>query len=167
MIQGTEYFMSTEVRIALGRRKAYLQSPIDDLESFYHVFVWAILHNVRAQSLLTDDEIDYKRMLSGTLAERNLAQGQFRDGDATRVKGNVVRDLLIAWHKTQSDLREKVRKIENIFQWLTEDGLFEQGVATEREFREWSWHLIAFEGVQRILADIYMTMKKMTVKVKA
>ena len=77
--------------------------------------MWAILHNVRAQNLLTDGELKYKRMLSGTLAERNLAQDQFREGDATRVKGNVVRDLLIAWHKTQTDLREKVRKIENIF----------------------------------------------------
>ena len=159
--------MSTEIRIASRGRKAYLQSPVDDLESFYHVFVWAILHNVRAQSLLTDGELKYKKMLSGTWSERDGAQMRLREERATRVIGNVVWDLLIACDRTQTDLRRKVGKIEDIFQWLTEDGLFEQGVATEREFREWSWHLIAFEGVQRILADIYWTMKKMTVKVKA
>ena len=107
--------MSTNVRIALGRGHAYLQSPIDDLESFYHVFVWAILHNVRAQSLLTDGELKYKRMLSGTWADRDSAQNGMRDERATRVIGSVVQDLLIAWHKTQTDLREKIRKIENIF----------------------------------------------------
>ena len=107
--------MSSRIRRALEDRTTYLQSPIDDLESFYHVFVWAILHNVRAQSLLTDGELKHKRKLSGTLAERDRAQKQLRDERATRVIGSVVQDLLIAWHKTQTDLREKIRKIENIF----------------------------------------------------
>ena len=130
--------MSSNIRSALEGRKTYLQSPIDDLESFYHVFVWAILHNVRAQSLLTDGELKYKRMLSGTWSDRDSAQNGMRDERATRVIGKVVQDLLIAWDRTQTDLRRKVGKIEDIFQWLTEDGLFEQGVATGRECREWS-----------------------------
>ena len=117
------------------------------------------LHNVRAQSLLTDDELKYKKMLSGTWFERDSAQKQLREEEATRVMGREVHDLLKARDKTQDDLNEKVNKIENIFGWLTEDGLFEQGIVTEQECREWSWHLIAFEGVQRILADIYKAIK--------
>ena len=49
--QGTEYFMSTNVRRAMERGRDYLQCPIDDLESFYHVFVWVIPHNVHTQTI--------------------------------------------------------------------------------------------------------------------
>lgn len=69
--------------------------------------------------------------------------------------GRDLHDLLRAWARTQDDLAEKFRQVTWSFEKPKAKELFEKGVIKEQEFQEWIWHLIAFEGVQRILADIY------------
>ena len=73
-IQGTEYFMSTNIREALEDGVIYLQSPVDELESFFHVFVWAILHNEASQMSLSATERKCRDKLSGPVDSRNSAQ---------------------------------------------------------------------------------------------
>ena len=56
-------------------KETYLQSPIDDLESFYNVFLWAILHNEHLQMALSARETRYKNRLSGSVESLGAAQG--------------------------------------------------------------------------------------------
>ena len=161
LLQGTVHFMSANLREALNSGRKYLQSPIDDLESFYHVFVWAILHNVGGQSFLTIAEKRRRDKLSGTSGDRELAQKQLRKQRNTTLMRSDVQRLMNAWYSTQDALEEKWSKIEDIFDWLTAGRYFARGTITVPQFREWSWHLIAFEGVLRILNDIYSVRDEM------
>ena len=153
--------MSSKIRIALRRGHAYLQSPIDDLESFYHVFVWAILHNVHWQRLLSEAEEDCRGMLSGTWlsgtwSDREGAQKELRCAMTTSpVLGSDLQGLLKAWKATQDYLEDKWEQIERILQYLRADNFFTASKVTEQNFRKWTWHLIAFEGVRRILMDMF------------
>ena len=153
--------MSRNIRIALGRGHAYLQSPIDDLESFYHVFVWAILHNIHWQSFLTGPEEEYRDKLSGSWEYRDAAQTQLRKPTSSQVLGSDLRELLKAWKSTQNYLEDKWEKIQQMPKDPRIMAHFKKNNATEQEFRKWSWHLIAFEGVHRILMDICKAMISM------
>ena len=152
--------MSTEIRHALRRGEPYLQSPIDDLESFYHVFVWAILHNKHWQRL-NDIEKDCKDNLSGNVFARDGVQMELRKQNDTTLLKSDLRKLLDAWYSTQSDLRRKFMETEKILQYLRANNFFTTFGVTEQEFWKWSWHLIAFEGVRRILSDICKAMVQM------
>ena len=153
--------MSSSIRRAPYYEEFYLQSPVDDLESFYHVFVWAILHNVGGQSFLTIAEKRRGDKLSGTSGDRELAQKQLRKQRNTILMRSDVQRLMNACDSTQTDLRKKWTQIEDIFDWLTAGRYFAKGTITVPQFREWSWHLIAFEGVLRILNDIYSVRDEM------
>ena len=73
-MQGTEYFMSSTVWDALTDGNIHLQSPVGDLESFFHVFVWAILHNERSQKSLNSTERKYEDQLSESMEKRGSAE---------------------------------------------------------------------------------------------
>ena len=152
--------MSTKIRLALRRGTPYLQSPIDDLESFYHVFMWAILHNKHWRRL-NDIEKDCKANLTGTVGDRNTAQAELREQNDTSLLKSDLRRLMNAWHSTQSDLSRKFKETENILRYLRANNFFTTFGVTEQEFWKWSWHLIAFEGVRRILSDICKAMVQM------
>ncbi len=50
--------------------KQYLQSPVDDLESFYWVGLWVALRNKTVDTAkLTDDEIKWRGLVRGTTME--------------------------------------------------------------------------------------------------
>ena len=147
--------MSTNVREALEDGAIYLQSPIDDLESFYHVFVWAILYNEWSQESLVDEERKYRDMLSGSWAARDFAERRLVLIVSPSAIVSQLEGLIKAWDKTQDEFQNKRVGIERIFRHLVAKGSIGQGGITEQAFRKWAWNLIAFEGVQRILDVIY------------
>ncbi|KAG6849560.1 hypothetical protein C0991_011346 [Blastosporella zonata] len=69
---GTPAFMSTAARIAFEGRRAYVQSPIDDMESFYWTAVWATLNNTKSLST-SEEEGDWKRWLDDSGAHARIA----------------------------------------------------------------------------------------------
>ena len=150
--QGTAYFMSSKVREALGDGNIYLQSPVDDLESFFHVFVWAILHNELSQEAFTVQERKYKDMLYGNLGDRLYAQTSLQSMESPSAIITQLQDVVDAWSNLQAKLRKKYRQIEGLYRRIAAKG---QSGITEQAFRRWAWNLIAFEGVQRILDVIY------------
>ncbi|KAG6849388.1 hypothetical protein C0991_011629 [Blastosporella zonata] len=68
-ISGTPAFMSTAARYAFEGRRAYVQSPIDDMESFYWTAVWATLNNTKSLST-SEEEGDWKRWLATSNNDR-------------------------------------------------------------------------------------------------
>ncbi|KAG6862786.1 hypothetical protein C0991_010183, partial [Blastosporella zonata] len=64
--------MSTEARYAFEGGRAYVQSPIDDMESFYWTAVWATLNNTKSLST-TKQEEKWKRWLDDSGAHARTA----------------------------------------------------------------------------------------------
>ena len=106
-MQGTKYFMSYSIRRAPYYEEFYLQSPVDDLESFYHVFVWAILHNEHSQNALSTRERTYRDNLSGPVEYRSAAQIDLRERLPVAPIVSQLQDVMIDWHKTRVELQRK------------------------------------------------------------
>ncbi|KAG6852183.1 hypothetical protein C0991_002308, partial [Blastosporella zonata] len=70
-ISGTPEFMSIEARLALECGRAYVQSPIDDMESFYWTAVWATLNNAKFPST-TEREEEWKRCFDDSGASARI-----------------------------------------------------------------------------------------------
>ncbi len=69
--------MSTFARAALDHHKPFLQSPVDDLYSFYWVALWAALYNVHLNiDSFTATEKSILKNLSGNTFERLGVSGQ-------------------------------------------------------------------------------------------
>ena len=138
------HFMSRRIRRAIEDREIYLQSPIDDLESFYHVFVWAILHNKFSQKALTTGERKFKEMLSGSSADRLLAQEDLLLMKSTSKIVSQLKGVMEAWSSVQAELRKKWLGIELIGDHLTAKGSIGQSGIAEQAFWKWAWNLTAF-----------------------
>ena len=68
--QGTPEFMSRALRKALDFNDPYMQSPVDDMHSFFWVAYWAVLH---PSGLQTEKELRLRRRIEGTLDVRQAA----------------------------------------------------------------------------------------------
>ena len=73
--QGTPEFMSTQLWTAIERGETYVQSPVDDLQSFWWATLWAAVYNPRSS---TDENIQDWR-------------GQLGSDDRTKVRDAVTR----------------------------------------------------------------------------
>ncbi|KAG6851996.1 hypothetical protein C0991_004335, partial [Blastosporella zonata] len=76
-ISGTPAFMSTAARMAFEGGRAYVQSPIDDMESFYWTAVWATLNNTKSLST-SDKEEDWKRWLATSNSDRRAVTQEIK-----------------------------------------------------------------------------------------
>ena len=154
--------MSERIRKAVAMKEICLQSPIDDLESFYNVFVWAILHNEYSQDALSAHERKYREKLSGPPDSRTGAQLDLRTQFPTAAIVSQLRGVINAWHKTQEDLQWKYNVIESKYHQLVANKSIGQDVVPEQVFWKWIWNLIAYEGVQRIVEMIYSYRDELT-----
>ena len=162
MLQGTEYFMSERIRRAVARKDICLQSPIDDLESFYNVFVWAIMHNEHSQMALSADEKTYRDDLSGVVNSRGHAQNNLRKKLPVAPIVSQLHGIINAWEKTQAELQWKYDFIVRKFPELVTNKTIGQESIPEQVFWKWIWNLIAYEGVQRIVEIIYSYRDELT-----
>ena len=146
----------------MADKDIYLQSPIDDLESFYHVFVWAIMHNEDSQEALSRHELMYKDKLSGLVDSRTAAQIDLRENLPVAPIVSQLQDVMIDWHKTRVELQRKYDVIVSKYPQLVANKSIEQGNNPEQVFWKWIWNLIAYEGVQRIVEVIYSHRDELT-----
>ena len=154
--------MSRRIRQAVAWKETCLQSPIDDLESFYNVFVWAILHNEHSQMALSADEKTYRDDLSRLVNFRNAAQNNLRRKSPVAPIVSQLRGVMKAWDDTQAELQEKYDVIVRKFPELVANKSIGQESNSEQVFWKWIWNLIAYEGVQRILEIIYSFRDELT-----
>ena len=154
--------MSERIRKAVARKEICLQSPIDDLESFYNVFVWAILHNEHSQEALSRHEQIYKDELSGPVQYRSDAQKDLRENLPVAPIVSQLQDVMIDWHKTRVELQRKYDVIVSRYPQLVANKFIGQESNAEQVFWKWIWNLIAYEGVQRIVEVIYSHRDELT-----
>ena len=139
----------------MTKKNIYLQSPIDDIESFYNVFVWAIMHNEDSQEALVDRETEYRDELSGLFQFRVTAQKALLKETPIAPILSQLLGVMTAWDKIQVELQQKYNFIEGKYGQLVAKKTIGQGGIPEQVFWKWAWNLIAYEGVQRIVETIY------------
>ena len=136
-------------------KEIHLQSPIDDLESFYNVFVWAVLHNEHSQDALSVREKRYRDELSGSVESRGYAQWTLQKEIPIAPIVSQLHGIIRAWGRTQEELQRKYNVIESKCSEVAAKKSFGQDGTTEQAYWKWAWNLIAYEGVQRIVEIIY------------
>ena len=111
-MQGTYAFMSDGLLTAATYSRDYLQSPIDDLFSFYHTLQWAaIFHNQEFVGKKVPFELQLlRRSLLGDQNSRSFATSKITDRSTLRPSdyGSVVTNcqpLLRAWNSELQDIR--------------------------------------------------------------
>ena len=122
---------------AINERANYIQSPADDIESFFWVFFWAVLQNNTANH-----------------SERvRRCADMFKNGlraDAflhyMRSEGGVLRNIVAEWDQVASHISILHLYFTDSLTALGKAGHFEN---TEEEARYWklAWHILALEGV--------------------
>ena len=121
----------------------YLQSPIDDLWSFFYVTLWAALFN---SPNAPDNHI--RKGVSGNRNNREATVGRLLAPDSERefqeetgkplspVMTQVV-PVLRLWHRKLQALQGKSGDLQD---WA-------HGFGDEAKAVEWGWHIIAVTGV--------------------
>ncbi|KAJ7220514.1 hypothetical protein GGX14DRAFT_354587 [Mycena pura] len=106
-VSGTAEFMSMRLLDSVGRDRPYLQSPVDDIQSFYYVAQWAAAFNQDGDKF--EDVEKIRSGLSGDVDAREAASARIRTlaaSDANYVGTFLVRcrPLLHAWNSRLTDL---------------------------------------------------------------
>ncbi|KAJ7211362.1 hypothetical protein GGX14DRAFT_624497 [Mycena pura] len=104
---GTAEFMSNRLLDSIVHGRPYLQSPLDDIQSFYYVAQWAAAFHKDGDKF--DDVKDIRSGLSGNVEARALVSDRIRTlaaSDANYVGAFLVRcrPLLHAWYSRFTDL---------------------------------------------------------------
>ena len=115
----------------------YIQSPSDDIESFFWAFFWAVLQNNTTSH--SDRERKYADMFkNGLRADAFLHY--------MRSEGGVLRNIVAEWDQVASHISILHLYFTDSLTALGKAGHFEN---TEEEARYWklAWHILALEGV--------------------
>lgn len=120
-MQGTLEFMSHTARVAFDTPARYLQSPLDDLESFYWVALWAALRNKSVDmEKLTSDEIRWRKAICGNTQERlslTVEIGANRDAEDLQKFNPVLRDtwpMFKTWWTKLQQRRSKWSTLQKV-----------------------------------------------------
>ena len=125
--------MSNDLLNSLEIRGQYFQSPVDDLESFFHVAVWAVLYN--SHTLQNATEQRWRDGLNGDHHRRRalLKQGH----SAITVE---AAPFLLQWHESLIALRDNWTQVEEEVDELGEYICKEVGdAAKEKRILGWFW----------------------------
>ncbi|KAF8637284.1 hypothetical protein AX17_002923 [Amanita inopinata Kibby_2008] len=149
---GTTEFMSTALRQNYSHKRDYLQSPLDDIESFFWVALWAVLYNSHTE-YTSDNESDWRHDPADTTKITT------REGAATIFVGTLPRKnlglspIVVQSHAILVDLLQHINHCR-----LYVDDFKEEASEMEKrlavEYLKWSWHLGAFRGVYGFLEII-------------
>jgi hypothetical protein len=113
LFQGTDEYMSPELLDAAILDKPYLQSPVDDLVSFYYVAQWAAANNTRdfPDSAAVPDELELlRKRLGSSPAEREFGTSTI----TTRIiRPNLYGSFLVDCQPILQQWHEKLQKLVN------------------------------------------------------
>jgi hypothetical protein len=108
--------MSRHLLTAAALDKPYLQSPVDDLVSFYFVAQWAVVNNNRdfPDPAVVSDELQLlRKLLAGSLSERELATTMIRESLDSEVYGTFAAEcqpILQEWDRRLMMLTQDWRR---------------------------------------------------------
>lgn len=125
--------MSTSLHKAIEFERQYLQSPVDDIESFYWVLLWAVLFNKHTTNR-SDDEVTWQKLISGSRADRLLASTEINevDGDGEHSPivlqfapvlqslGAMIEKLRRAWNHVVAKNKKRIGSQDAGDFWLPE-----------------------------------------------
>ena len=151
--------MSESLQKAMNRNTPYLQSPVDDLHSFYWVAQWVVLFNTYNKSRRSELEHEWQRDIS--------------DGDVTS-KPSVARDIKQVYPKSGHSpitmewavfLKEWYNTLEKLSNdWIEEVVSDEAAIGTEAAgFFQKKFHIFAFRG----LVDFMEVVSRHAVKLQS
>lgn len=117
----------------------YAQSPIDDLESFFHVTIWAALFNIHNMP-----HKEWRRLITSS-SGRHMAKRDILSFRPLLARHNPImtqaRPILYDWSSRLQKLRDK-------YGMMTKQvSQFEGSPAEMVTIIEWHWHVIAVNGV--------------------
>lgn len=128
--------MSNGLRNASNSGEPYLQSPLDDIESFFWVSVWAAAYNLKHSHQLSRNELLWREELSGSVSERRGAAMQLLEVEGSegspilvhfrrfiRALDQKLRNLRVKWEKTTRDLVEEGKGNDDSLNGSTEKAL--------------------------------------------
>lgn len=149
--QGTEFFMSSTLLSATSQN--YVQSPVDDIESFLWVTLWAILTN-NVEKAAGEMEVLAKYYEGGN---RDAALREFR---CPLVTEDALRNLMNEWSTFSTDLTERHKITTQCLTQICDKGGWD---SEEEEARYWkaAWHGYALEGVFKSLEIIFKNLQNM------
>ncbi|KAJ7903425.1 hypothetical protein B0H14DRAFT_2491657 [Mycena olivaceomarginata] len=155
---GTPEFMSIGLHRAMVKSTEYLQSPVDDIESFFWLACWAVLFNnhkhnekrspmeIQWQEYLRSAEYESARLLSKSMLVTELAQPWATT--KRRERSSILTEfhpLLSAWWAACLDLQQK-------WQSLVMDELEKISSDHRKQFLLYHSHSFALEGVKCLLS---------------
>ena len=122
---------------AINERANYIQSPADDIESFFWVFFWAVLQNNTA------NHSERVRRCADMFKNGLRADAFLRYIDSG---GSILHAVVVKWGQVRSHLSRLHLYFTDSLTALGEAGHFGN---TEEEARYWklAWHVLALEGV--------------------
>ena len=126
----------------LTQKRNYIQSPTDDIESFFWTFFWAILQNPTA-SYYSNRERRYADDV-----KNGLRDSAFRLYVNTEI--NAKRDIVSKWEQIVGPLSGLYVRLSESLTAISKARLFKD---VEEEARYWkaAWHGLALEGVYKSL----------------
>ena len=120
----------------LSLKESYIQSPSDDIQSFFWVFFWAIVQNNTTSD--PDHQLCADRFKNGL---RSAALHRYLDTDT----GDLL-TIVTAWETVMTHVARTSLFLSRSLTALSEAEHFEN---VEEEARYWkaAWHGLALEGV--------------------
>lgn len=118
----------------------YIQSPVDDLESFFYTTLWAVLFNIH-----NTPNQEWRENLKGTLKDRNhvVLKLLYERPDEFEPQPPIIMEavpVLYEWRGKLNLLRKQMNKRSQAF------GVGGRPVDNPK-IVEWNWHVTAVNGV--------------------
>ncbi|KAJ7692361.1 hypothetical protein B0H14DRAFT_834819 [Mycena olivaceomarginata] len=148
---GTPEFMSLALHRAMDYDRPYIHSPVDDIQSFFWLAVWAVLFNSRSQTRSRSELIWGQNLRSGVRAVKSdFADALMTTPHSLRGHspiGTQMFPFLQDWWRRQRDLAEEWHR--NVVAEAAK--IPEHEVDNIRCFYLHHFHLYALRGVKEFL----------------
>ncbi|KAJ6543880.1 hypothetical protein B0H19DRAFT_956069, partial [Mycena capillaripes] len=144
---GTTEFMSLELQRAMEADRPYVQSPVDDIQSFFWVAAWAVLFNTRQQNRSPEEDKWCRDLISGNLGLKSDFSSALLAADLEEGYGLAATQLFpvlrLWWVKLLSLRMDWVSRVTSQVRKQPPDEV--------ANFYLHHFHLFALRGVQEFL----------------
>ena len=144
--QGTPEFMSTQLWTAIERGETYVQSPVDDLQSFWWATLWAAVYNPLCPP--TDRTLEDWRGWLGSDDRATVRDAVTRSSTLEDMEVGLVKGILPLLRKWDGSLDELwVDFMDAVELGDSNSEALEGGDAVEAERKRLLFYRFAYRGV--------------------
>ncbi|KAJ6543851.1 hypothetical protein B0H19DRAFT_1308661 [Mycena capillaripes] len=145
---GTREFMSLQLQSAMETNATYIQSPIDDIQSFFWLAVWAVLFNDKLQEPSSKEAQWRSSLISGDYEKKATFTSELAASDFERGYSAVGTQLLPILQLWWSNLQTLFRDWRRVLNKVEYNEISQQEVSN---FYKHHFHLYALRGVKEFL----------------